>query len=470
MSGPVAGVAYDFDITLLEFATGGIMTAPPIVAGDFVLVKDEGSEVNLTTLPVATGRTVKVSLSGAELATVSRVQILAHDPDGIWGDGSWSFPVEPLSIEAALGTLTTRVPGVIQPQTGDTYALANGASGFAAIKAVVDAISTTIGAAGAGLTATATAVWAVATRLLTAGTNIVLAKGVGVTGFTDVTAAQVADAVWDETLADHLTAGSTGAGLNAAGSAGDPWSTALPGAYGAGSAGKILGDNLNATVGSRSTQTSVDDLPTTAELTTALGTADDAVLAAIATVQADTDNLQTRLPAALVSGRIDASIGAMAANTLTAAALAADAVAEIQAGLTSLDAAGVRAAVGLATANLDTQLGDLPTNAELATALGTADDAVLAVLVTVNATLATIAGYLDTEVAAILAKVTALPSDPADASDVAAAVAALSATLVLIKAKTDSLTFTVPTVIDANVQRINDVVITGDGDAAPFGV
>lgn len=33
--------------------------------------------------------------------------------------------------------------------------------------------------------------------------------------------------------------------------ASDPWSTALPGSYGAGTAGKIIGDNLNATVSSR---------------------------------------------------------------------------------------------------------------------------------------------------------------------------------------------------------------------------
>lgn len=53
------------------------------------------------------------------------------------------------------------------------------------------------------------------------------------------------------------------------------------------------------------------------------------VLAAIAAVQADTDNLQTRVPAALVAGRMDSSVGAMAADTLTASALATDAVNEI---------------------------------------------------------------------------------------------------------------------------------------------
>lgn len=57
--------------------------------------------------------------------------------------------------------------------------------------------------------------------------------------------------VWNEAIAGHLAAGSTGAALNVAGSGSDPWTIALPGAYGAGTAGKIIGDNLNATVSSR---------------------------------------------------------------------------------------------------------------------------------------------------------------------------------------------------------------------------
>jgi hypothetical protein len=51
----------------------------------------------------------------------------------------------------------------------------------------------------------------------------------------------------------------------------------------ANSIGKLLVDNINATISSRATQTSVDDLPTNAELATALGTADDAVLAVLGT-------------------------------------------------------------------------------------------------------------------------------------------------------------------------------------------
>lgn len=79
----------------------------------------------------------------------------------------------------------------------------------------------------------------------------------------------------------------------------------------------------------------------------------------IAAVQADTDNMQTRIPAALVGGRMDASVGVMAANVITAAATAADFATEVTAGLSTLDAAGVRTAVGLGSADLDTQLSSI---------------------------------------------------------------------------------------------------------------
>lgn len=63
-----------------------------------------------------------------------------------------------------------------------------------------------------------------------------------------------------------------------------------------------------------------------------------ATSAAVGAIQTDVDDIQARLPAALVSGRIDASVGAMAANTLTASALASDAVTEMQTGLATSSA------------------------------------------------------------------------------------------------------------------------------------
>lgn len=69
--------------------------------------------------------------------------------------------------------------------------------------------------------------------------------------------------------------------------------------------------------------------------------------ASVDSVQSDTNDIQTRLPAALVAGRMDSSVGAMAAGTVTAAAvatgaidadaLATDAVNEIADGLLNRD-------------------------------------------------------------------------------------------------------------------------------------
>lgn len=287
------------------------------------------------------------------------------------------------------------------------------------------------------------------------------------------TAAAIADQVWDEAIAGHLGAGSTGAALNAAGSAGDPWTTPLPGAYGAGTAGKIVGDNINATVSSRASQTSVD-------------TIDDFVDTEVAAIKTKTDFLPSATAGAAgglfiaganaattvnltgnLTGNVSGSVGsvtadvgitqagadkvwASAARTLTSfGTLVADVATAVWGaatriltagtnivlakgvgitGFNDLDAAGVRSAVGLASANLDTQLDALPTNAELATALGTADDAVLA------------------QVALVKAKTDNLPPDPADASDVAAAFSTAASALTVVdghvlavKAKTDNL-------------------------------
>lgn len=57
------------------------------------------------------------------------------------------------------------------------------------------------------------------------------ATGADVAGIIIPSAATIADAVWDETNADHTTVGSTGAALTAAGGAGDPWSVSTGTAY-----------------------------------------------------------------------------------------------------------------------------------------------------------------------------------------------------------------------------------------------
>lgn len=148
---------------------------------------------------------------------------------------------------------------------------------------------------------------------------MLLTGGLSVTNGWLIDGSRIADLVWDASLVSHLISGSTGAALNAAGAAGDPWSTALPGAYGSGTAGKIVGDNINATISSRATQTSVDDVPTNAELATALGAADDATLAAISALSSHGDS--TWSTASGFSTHSAADVWAVTARRLSAAGI-----------------------------------------------------------------------------------------------------------------------------------------------------
>lgn len=206
--------------------------------------------------------------------------------------------------------------------------------------------------------AAADKVWGTGTRILTAGTNIALAKGIGVTGFNDLDAAGMATAVWNE---------------------------AISGAYGAGTAGKIVGDNLNAPMSSRASDTEVaaikartDFLPsatpgaagglfiagTNADTTVSitgnitgnlsgsvgsvagavgsvtghtpqsgdayarLGTPAGASLSAdilgvkteTSSIRTDTNEIKARLPVALVGGRLDSNLSAIGNSTSALAA------------------------------------------------------------------------------------------------------------------------------------------------------
>ena len=170
-------------------------------------------------------------------------------------DALISSRASPTNITA--GTITTVTNLTNAPTSGDLTATMKTSVTTAATAATPIAASVT-GAVGSvtGLTASnldAT----VSSRMATTHLNATAGKLDGValvdttTTNTDMVAAApsavaIADQVWDEAIVGHAVVGSTGEALSAAGSAGDPWVTALPGAYGAGTAGEILGDWKNA--------------------------------------------------------------------------------------------------------------------------------------------------------------------------------------------------------------------------------
>jgi hypothetical protein len=124
------------------------------------------------------------------------------------------------------------------------------------------------------------------------------------------TVAEIVAGVWDEPTAGNVTAGTFGAQLKTVLDAVDAKTTNLPSDPADASVIAARFDTLD---------TSVADLPTNAELATALGTADDAVLAEVALVKAKTDSLTFT-----VAGQVDANIKSVAGTTVTGVGSEAD--------------------------------------------------------------------------------------------------------------------------------------------------
>lgn len=237
-------------------------------------------------------------------------------------------------IESKIDTLTTNVATVDTVVDGIVTTLGTpaGASVSADI-AAIEAQTDDIGAAGAGLTSIPwNASWdaevqsevadALAAFWTTPGTLVDLIWDEATSGHTTAgttgkalidatapTAAAVADAVWDEALSGHLSAGSTGEALNAAGAAGDPWTTTLPGSYTGSQAGKMLSDVLT----------------DTADMQPKLGTPAGASISAdIAAIEAQTDDIGAAgagLSAIPWNSAWDAEVQSEVADALTAAAI-----------------------------------------------------------------------------------------------------------------------------------------------------
>lgn len=278
------------------------------------------------------------------------------------GELDFTSGVVKANLAQILGTALTETAGQIAAAFRQFFNIASPTSTMNTITAV----TTVNGLASNVITAAAINTGAITNAKFAAGAidaTAIATDAITAAKLAADAGAEIADAVWDEVLSGHTTAGTAGKGLIDSSSAGNPWSTDLVSGY----TGTQAGNILNA-------------------------------------VKAKTDQL-----AFSTANQVDAQVKSMAANTVTASAVATDAVTELQSGLATASA--------LSTAQSD---------------------------------LTTIKGAVDTEVAAILAAVD---------TEVAA-----------IKAKTDQLTFTVSNQVDANMQSINDATVTGNGVSPKFGV
>ncbi|MCK9549118.1 hypothetical protein [Aquamicrobium sp.] len=191
------------------------------------------------------------------------------------------------------------------------------------------------------------AVWSVTTRVLTAGTNIVLSKGTGVTGFNDLDAAGVRTAVGlsSANLDTQFAARDTGAVATAVWGSATRTVTNVSGFSDTGvndRLGRILAD----------TDTGLKD-----EIATL-----DTGLRALITASAGGDAPDT--------GAIAGAVWGFSTRVLTAGTNISLAKGTGVTGFNDLDAGGIRTAVGLSSANLDTQLAARDTGAMAAAVWG----------------------------------------------------------------------------------------------------
>ncbi|HQA69234.1 MAG TPA: hypothetical protein PK801_12980, partial [Aggregatilineales bacterium] len=238
---------------------GSLTTSPPTAAQIADAVWDE------TLADHAGAGSTGAALSGATAPTAAAIA------DAVWDEaiaehataGSTGKLLQNADVATSTrSTFDSATDTVIVSTNNDKSGYTLSASGVQAIWEYASRSLTTFGTLVSDIAAT---VWSWFTRTITGGSlttspptaaqiadavwDETLADhagagstGAALSGATAPTAAAIADAVWDEAIAEHATAGSTGAALAAAQSAGDPWATELPGAYGSGTAGKIVGN------------------------------------------------------------------------------------------------------------------------------------------------------------------------------------------------------------------------------------
>lgn len=242
--------------TTVGVAGAGLTAIPWNAAWDTEVQSECADALNAYDPPTKTEMdTAFTEIKGATWTTTDTLEAIRDRGDSAWLTATGFSTHSAADVVTALGTGSTltalpwnaswdaEVQDAILNETATDHAIAGSVG-----KLLTDTytysggIVTTIGVAGAGLTAIPwNAAWDAEVQSECSDALTAAA----------LTAAGIADAVWDETLSDHITP-TTKAGyyLSAAGAAADPWNTALPGAYTAGKAGYIIGTYLDTTLSS----------------------------------------------------------------------------------------------------------------------------------------------------------------------------------------------------------------------------
>lgn len=209
-------------------------------------------------------------------ASDAGIDSLSSKPAGSRHPVAWQMPQKPGGLASHnntnidfshVGNAVLGLPGsgsstITFSQTGTGGLIVSG-SGSATITFSSTAVILSVASASGSVTITFSSTAEIGAEAGLTGTTSITLSGTAQsyaigymaglsTSENEFSPAALASAVWDALTADYNTAGTMGAAMSAAGGAGDPWITNLPGTYVAGQAGYILGnqvlteDDLNA--------------------------------------------------------------------------------------------------------------------------------------------------------------------------------------------------------------------------------
>lgn len=349
-------------ITNSELATDAIgaaeLAADAIGAAEIAADAIGAAEIANSTIDAATFAAGAIDAAAIAAAAITSSEFAQSAADLVWGTAARTITGGTITTNSdktgyALTTLESSVQhsGTAQAGAAGTITLAAGASATDDI--YKGQIVKIYGGTGAAQSRTITG-YVGSTKVATVAWNWTT------TPSTDSTYAVIATA--------HPALNSS---LQVATTASDPWSTALPGSYGAGTAGKIIGDNLNATVSSRSSHTAADVWAAGTRTLTALD--EDST-----TLDLDATTIGTATNVTTVNGIAASAItaAAIATDAIGAAEIAADAIGAAEVANATIDAATFASGAIDATAIATDAVGA----AEIATdAIGAAEIAAAAI-------------------------------------------------------------------------------------------
>ncbi len=204
--------------------------------------------IKTQTVTCSAGVTVSpfVGSTGAAVNGTNANTLSGHDPGATLGTGT--------------STLTqTQVSGGAYALNSSSFAF-NTAHDFTTTQKTSLNSATPVATVGSGgITSSSFAAGAI-------DATAIAANAIGASELATDAVTEIAAGVWDLATSGHTTSGTFGAAMAAAGAAGDPWSTSLPAAYGAGTAGFYVGTYLNSSIAAVKTDTAAvktktDNLP-----------------------------------------------------------------------------------------------------------------------------------------------------------------------------------------------------------------